>query len=101
MSFFPFHFLFIFFFLWDEKLKDLKLTVYESHEAIEGRRGGYTFVRGSAWEGDTDLDAVVTGGDLAVLHFHVGRGMGELALGVLARTFVALKLPTDLQLQPA
>jgi len=51
--------------------------------------------------GSTDLDAVVAGGDLAVLDLHVGRGMGELALGVLARAFVALELATDLQLQPA
>lgn len=47
------------------------------------------------------LDAVVAGGDLAVLDLHIGGGMGELALGVLARTFVALKFATDLQLQPA
>ena len=47
------------------------------------------------------LDAVVAGGDLAVLDLHVGRGMGELAFGVLARAFVALELATDLQLQPA
>lgn len=90
--------------LWDEKSKDWKLTVYESHEAIEdwcGVGSGCSFSFVFFFLGNTDLDAVVAGGDLAVLDLHIGGGMGELALGVLARAFVALKFATDLQLQPA
>lgn len=47
------------------------------------------------------LNAVVAGGDSAVLHFDVGRGMGEFALGVWPGALVPLKLPTDLELEPA
>lgn len=49
----------------------------------------------------TDLDTVIASGNLAVLHLNIGRGMGELALRILARTFVALEFATHLQLQPA
>ena len=48
----------------------------------------------------TDLNTVVAGGDPAVLHLHVGGGVGELALRVRPRTFLALELTTHLQLQP-
>lgn len=47
------------------------------------------------------LNAIVAGGNAAVLHLHVGRRMGELAVGVRARAFVALILAAHLQLQPA
>lgn len=47
------------------------------------------------------LDAVVAGGDAAVLHLDVGGRVRELALGVGPRALVALELAAHLELQPA
>ena len=47
------------------------------------------------------LDGIVAGDDTSVLHFDVGRRMGELALAVRARALAALKLAAHLQLQPS
>lgn len=49
----------------------------------------------------TYLDGVEAGDDAAVLHLHVRRGVGELALILRAGAFVALILATHLQRQPA
>lgn len=48
----------------------------------------------------TYLNAVVAGGDLAVLHLDVVRRMCELALMVGPRALASLELATHLQLQP-
>lgn len=47
------------------------------------------------------LDTVVAGSNSSVLDLDVGWGMCELALGVRPGALVPLKLPADLQLQPA
>lgn len=47
------------------------------------------------------LDTVVTRRYTAVLNFHVGGGMCELAFGIRSGALVPLKFSADLQLQPA
>lgn len=49
----------------------------------------------------THLNTVVARRDASILHLHVGRRVGELALGVRPGALVALELAAHLQLQPA
>jgi len=46
------------------------------------------------------LNTVIAGGHPAVLHLHVGRRVGELALAVRAGALLPLELPAHLQLEP-
>ena len=46
------------------------------------------------------LNTVIAGGDPPILHLHIERRVGELALGVGTRALLALELAADLQLQP-